>query len=65
VGSNNNNNKHNGILHTIDRFQVSLADQGIVTSKEEKTMAAGAQMWQSKMFTEDQIVTWENKTSAT
>ena len=28
-------------------------------------MAAGAQMWQSEMFTEDQMVTWENRTSAT
>ncbi len=25
-------------------------------------MAAGAQMWNSEMFTEDQIVAWENKT---
>ncbi len=24
-------------------------------------MVAGAQMWQSKMFTEDQMVAWENK----
>ena len=28
-------------------------------------MAAGAQMWQSEMFTEDQMVAWENRTSAT
>jgi hypothetical protein len=27
-------------------------------------MAAGAQMWQSEMFTEDQIIAWENRTSA-
>jgi hypothetical protein len=27
-------------------------------------MAAGAQMWQSKMFTEDQMVAWENKPAA-
>jgi hypothetical protein len=40
----------------LDRFQVSLGDRGIATSKEEKTMAAGAQMWNSKMFTEDQMV---------
>jgi hypothetical protein len=32
-----------------------------VTSVEEKMMAAGAPMWESKMFTEDQIVAWENK----
>jgi hypothetical protein len=51
----------------LNRFQVqvSLADQGIATSDEEKTMAAGAQMWQNKMFTEDQIVAWGNKAAAT
>ena len=48
----------------LDRFQVSLGDRGIATSEEEKTMAAGAQMWNSKMFTEDQMVAWENKTVA-
>jgi hypothetical protein len=26
------------------------------------TMAAGARMWKSKMFTKDQMVAWENKT---
>ncbi len=26
-------------------------------------MAAGARMWESKMFTEDQMVAWENKTA--
>jgi hypothetical protein len=46
----------------LDRFQVSLGDRGIATSEEEKTMAAGAQMWNSEMFTEDQMVAWENKT---
>jgi hypothetical protein len=40
----------------LDHFQVSLGNRGIATSKEEKTMAAGAQMWNSKMFTEDQMV---------
>jgi hypothetical protein len=49
----------------LDRFQVSLGDRDIATSEQEKTMAAGAQMWQSKMFTEDQMVAWENRTSAT
>ena len=48
----------------LDRFQVSLGDRGIATSEQEKTMAAGAQMWQSEMFTEDQMVVWENKTPA-
>jgi hypothetical protein len=49
----------------LDRFQVSLGDRDIATSEQEKTMAAGAQMWQSEMFTEDQMVAWENRTSAT
>ena len=48
----------------LNRFQVSLGDHGIATSKAKKTMAAGAQMWQSKMFTEDQMVAWENKPAA-
>ncbi len=48
----------------LDRFQVSLDDCGIATSEAEKTMAAGAQMWQSKIFTEDQMIAWENKPAA-
>jgi hypothetical protein len=27
-------------------------------------MAASARMWESKIFTEDQLVAWENKTAA-
>jgi hypothetical protein len=45
----------------LNRFQVSLSDCGIAMSKAEKTMVAGAQMWQREMFTEDQMVAWENK----
>jgi hypothetical protein len=45
----------------LNCFQVLLGDREIVTSNEEKTMAAGAQMWQSEMFTEDQMVVWENR----
>jgi hypothetical protein len=45
----------------LDRFQISLMDRGISTGIKERTMAAGAQMWESKMFTEDQMVAWENK----
>jgi hypothetical protein len=45
----------------LDPFQLSLGNRGIAMSEAKKTMAAGAQMWQSKMFTEDQMVTWENK----
>ncbi len=48
----------------LNRFQVSLGNRGIAMSKAEKIMAAGAQMWQSKMFTEDQMVAWENKPAA-
>jgi hypothetical protein len=40
----------------LDCFQVLLGNHRIVTSNKEKTMAAGAQMWQSEMFTEDQMV---------
>ncbi len=36
----------------------------ISTSVDEMTMAAGARMWESEMFTEDQMVAWENKTPA-
>jgi hypothetical protein len=45
----------------LDCFQVLLGNCGIATSNKEKTMAAGAQMWQSEMFTEDQMVVWENR----
>ncbi len=48
----------------LDKFQTSLADRGISTSIDEMTMAAGARMWESEMFTEDQMVAWENKTAA-
>ncbi len=47
----------------LDRFQVSLCNRGIATSDSEIMMVAGAQVWQSKMFTEDQMVAWENKTA--
>jgi hypothetical protein len=49
---------------SLDKFQTSLADCGIVTSIKEMTMAAGARMWESKMFTKDQMVAWYNKTPA-
>jgi hypothetical protein len=45
----------------LDCFQVLLGNCEIATSNEEKTMAVGAQMWQSEMFTEDQMVVWENR----
>ncbi len=48
----------------LDQFQVSLGDCGIATSNAEKTSAAGVQMWQSEMFTKDQMVVWENKSAA-
>jgi hypothetical protein len=48
----------------LDKFQISLADRGILTSVEEKAKAAGAQLWESKMFMEDQMVAWENRPAA-
>ncbi len=45
----------------INRFQISLNNRGILTSIEEKTMATRGCMWESEMFTEDQMVAWENK----
>jgi hypothetical protein len=33
-----------------------------MTSIEEMTMAVSTGMWESKMFTEDQMIAWENKT---
>ena len=36
----------------LDKFRTSLADRGIT------------RMWESEMFTEDQMVAWENKTAA-
>ncbi len=48
----------------LDKFQISLADHSISTSMEEKAMVAGAQMWESKMSTEDQMVAWENRLAA-
>jgi hypothetical protein len=41
---------------SLDRFQISLGNCGIATSDAKKTMAAGAQMWNSEMFTEDQML---------
>jgi hypothetical protein len=37
----------------LDQFQVSLGNCGIATIDAKIMMAAGAQMWQSVMFTED------------
>ncbi len=45
----------------LDKFQISLVDHGILTSIEEKAMAAGARMWVREMFAEDQMVAWENR----
>ncbi len=67
VGYNNSWDPTTGItayFTQLNHFQVSLGNRGIATSEAEKTMAAGAQMWQSKMFTEDQKVAWENKPMA-
>ncbi len=40
----------------LDKFGISLTNHGIGTSIEEMTMAAGARMWESMMFTKDQMV---------
>jgi hypothetical protein len=40
----------------LNKFQTSLTNHGIATSIEEMLMAAGARMWESKMFTKDQMV---------
>jgi hypothetical protein len=48
----------------LDKFQTSLANHSIAASIKEMTMAAGMRMWESKMFTKDQKVAWENKTAA-
>jgi hypothetical protein len=48
----------------LNKFRTSLADRSIATSIKEMTMVAGARMWESEMFTKDQMVAWENKTAA-
>jgi hypothetical protein len=48
----------------LEKFKNSLADCGISTTIKEMTMAVGARMWESKMFTKDQLALWENKPSA-
>jgi hypothetical protein len=48
----------------LKKIKNSLADSGISTSVKEMTMAVGARMWESKMFTKDQLVLWENKPAA-
>jgi hypothetical protein len=49
---------------SLDRFQISLDDHKILTSIKEKMMEAGVCMWESEMFTKDQMVAWENKPTA-
>jgi hypothetical protein len=48
----------------LKKFKNSLANRGILMSVKEITMAAGARMWESEMFTKDQLVLWENKPTA-
>jgi hypothetical protein len=48
----------------LEKFKNSLANCGIATSAKEMTMAAGARMWESEMFTKDKLVLWENKLAA-
>jgi hypothetical protein len=53
-----------GYFTGLKKFKNSLDDRGISTSNKEMTMAAGARMWDSEMFTDDQLVAWENKPDA-
>jgi hypothetical protein len=48
----------------LKKIKNSLAERGISTSIKEMTMAAGARMWESKMFTKNKLVLWENKPTA-
>ncbi len=48
----------------LNKLRNSLADRGISTSIKKVTMAAGARMWESEMFTKVQMVAWENKPAA-
>ena len=48
----------------LEKFKNSLADRGIATSVEEMTLAAGARMWESEMFTEEQLIAWDNQPDA-
>jgi hypothetical protein len=44
----------------LEKFKNSLPDRGIATSAKEMTLAAGARMWESEMFTEEQLIAWDN-----
>ncbi len=48
----------------LGKFQTSLTNRGMATSIEEMTIVAGTGMWESRMFTKDKMVAWENKTAA-
>ena len=48
----------------LEKFKNSLADRGITTSDDEMTLGAGARMWESEMFTEDQLILWDNQPDA-
>jgi hypothetical protein len=48
----------------LDKFQTSIANHSIATSIKEMMMAVGTRMWESEMFSKDQMVAWENKTAA-
>ncbi len=49
---------------SLNKFQTSLATRGITTSIKDMMMVAGTRKWESKMFTKDQMVALENKTTA-
>ncbi len=63
TGYNNPWNPTTGIpayLTQLNCLKVSLCDCGTSRSEAENAMKTGAQMWQSVMFTEEQMVLWEN-----
>ncbi len=45
----------------LNNFRTSLVDYHILTSIKEMTMTVGARIRESKIFTKDQMVVWENK----
>jgi hypothetical protein len=52
---------HYSLLYKPQLLPDFLGRSRHATSDAKKTMAAGTQMWNSKVFTEDQMLSWENK----
>jgi hypothetical protein len=45
----------------LNKIQISLDNHSILTSVKEKMIATGVRIWESEMFTKEQMVGWENK----